>query len=111
LVSAGWSFGSVVALHAALGQPRVAAAVAIAPPFGRSASPDPPAPERMRDWDRPVLVVAGERDDISPVDAMRPWVAGANAELSVVPGADHFFRQPELVADEMLAFLRRHGVG
>ena len=114
IVVVGWSFGSVVGLHAALRHPRVVAAVAIAPPMSggtHGLSPDPPTPEAVCSWGRPLLVIGGEVDTIAPVDPVRPWAEASRAELVVIPGADHYFReQAELVAETIVAFLRRHGV-
>lgn len=113
LISGGWSFGSVIALHAAIRHPKVVAAVAIAPPMGGGTtglSPNPPTAEQMCAWARPVLVVGGEQDSICPVASFRGWAEASRAEVVVIPRADHYFREPQLVADAVVEFLRRHGV-
>jgi pimeloyl-[acyl-carrier protein] methyl ester esterase len=56
---------------------------------------------------QPALVIAGERDTITPADAAR-WLASAlpHASLLVIPGAAHapFLSRPEAVVDALDAF-------
>ena len=56
---------------------------------------------------QPALVIAGDRDTITPVAASR-WLAGAlpNASLTVVPGAAHapFLSHPDAVVAALDAF-------
>jgi pimeloyl-ACP methyl ester carboxylesterase len=60
----------------------------------------------------PVLMVAGSADDITPgVDEKaRPYVDGKRVHLTVIDGADHFFRDlyAEEAADAISAFLKGH---
>jgi len=85
LIVAGFSFGAVVAVRAAL-QLRAAALVTVAPPIERlpSGEPLPSCP-----W----LVVHGEADALISIDSVIAWLDAQppGPELDVVSGADHFF--------------------
>jgi hypothetical protein len=98
-VLVGWSFGAWIALRHALTDRRIEALVLIAFPIGsRASSTKRPLPV-VGDLERlsiPALFVAGDRDDICPVDAIRDmsaWIPGA--ETLVIEGADHFFGSRE----------------
>lgn len=103
-VLVGWSFGAWIALRHALADPRVAALVLIAFPLGsRATSTNRPLPGvgDLEGLGAPTLLVAGDTDQICPVDGMRNlarWIP--RAETLVIPGADHFFgrREGELAA-------------
>ena len=103
-VLVGWSFGAWIALQHALTDPRIAALVLVAFPIGsRATSSKRPLPELgdLESLTVPTLLVAGDSDDICPVDGMTnlaAWIPGA--ETLVLPGADHFFgrRERELAA-------------
>ena len=59
----------------------------------------------------PTLVLHGDRDEIIPLeDPLRIYRAIPNAELSIVPNADHmaFISQVEVFSPIMLDFLKRH---
>lgn len=87
LVVGGFSFGSMVALGAAAGDPRVVAL------FGLS------LPVRMYDYgflaevQKPILVVQGEEDELGSGAEVAPIVAalGAHVTLARIAGSDHFF--------------------
>ncbi len=87
-VMAGFSFGSVVALHVAAREPRVRAVAALGFPlvrFGDAATLQAPR--------QPRLFVQGERDPFGPGDELRALVEPLPPprELVIVPGASHFF--------------------
>ncbi len=48
-----------------------------------------PVAEHLESYDGPVLVVAGEDDSIVPPELSREVVEVADAELTMIPGADH----------------------
>lgn len=86
LVLVGYSFGAIMAWHAA----REAAPDAlfmIAPPLARMALDASAAPTC------PVHLVAGALDDFAPEDALRALHSRlpTPGDLTIVPGADHFF--------------------
>lgn len=97
----GYSFGADIALS--VGDPRVTGWAAVAPPlhFG-------PPPRAAAADERPVLVVAAERDRFSPPGRLREATASwPHATLTVVPGADHFLvGAADQVADVVVAWLR-----
>jgi len=83
-VLAGFSFGSICALHAA---PRLApdGLFLIGVPIGRFQAPSAvPAGTR-------VFWIQGEEDEYSPAADARRLAAERGWDLAVVPGADHFF--------------------
>jgi uncharacterized protein len=100
---AGFSFGGVIALHAATSARR-ARAVLVAPGITRVEIGDaaPPA--------CPWLIVQGEADDVVPAAAVSAWARELSPapELVVLPGAGHYFhgRINEL-RDTVLEFMRR----
>ena len=95
----GWSFGANVALREAVDDERVDGLALIGIPLGEPrldlpALPDLPGRERLRAYDRPVLLLAG---DPAPAGS-RPSAPGqhlANARVEIVPGTDHFFWKRE----------------
>ena len=100
---AGFSFGGVVALHAARAA-HPARVVVVAPGITRvelGAAPPPACP-----W----LIVQGEADDVVPAAAVSAWARTLSPapELTMLPGAGHYFhgRINEL-RDTVLEFMRR----
>jgi uncharacterized protein len=86
LVAAGYSFGAVTALRAALGDERLRLVVLVAPPVRMLQE------LALRDLGRPLLVVAGSADTLAPADALRELFADVpGARVEWIDGADHFF--------------------
>jgi alpha/beta superfamily hydrolase len=95
---AGWSFGAHVALREALDDDRVAALALVGMPLVESSPPLPDLPDRdrLRSFDRPVLLVVGEADPFCPLPDLRSLARRlSNPSLVVVPGTDHFFWKRE----------------
>jgi hypothetical protein len=84
---AGYSFGAYVAAQALLNGLEVQGAVLISPPVAFMPMPFLPRTPRL------ALIIAGDRDEICPLTALRQLLAQGPApvELAVIPGADHFF--------------------
>lgn len=86
LVACGYSWGALAAYRVGLEAPRVRRLVLVAPP------PALLERERLARAGRPVLIVAGDRDDYVPLAALRERVDGiTGVTLVVLPGVDHFF--------------------
>ena len=87
LVLVGYSFGVRCSLLHMLGNPDVAALVAIGLPL-RSY----PFTE-LAELDRPYAVVQGSADELGPLEEVRKILGGADPEarLHVVDGASHLF--------------------
>ena len=109
LISAGFSFGSYVALRLALARSsqRLLLVAPAVSRFDFASLPDPECP-----W----LVVQGENDEVVPTAEVVSWAKGRARPptLKLVPGAGHFFhgRLIELkgiVADEIRSGGRRSG--
>lgn len=103
LAIAGWSFGSIVGLNAAVAEPRVGTYVGIAPPVSMEAHidiPRDPPPDALAGWGARVLVCCGTEDPFCHPNRARAWAASlsATAEVQVFDGADHYFtdQRPEL---------------
>ena len=99
----GYSFGSMVGLRAGSSDDRVHSLVGVALPIGmRDAS-------FLLTSQKPVLLISGERDDISPLPALQELIAklAEPKRLLTIPGADHFFLgQERQVAQAAVAFLQ-----
>ena len=96
-VLGGFSFGSVVSLTEAAGDPSITHRVAVGLPLGLGE-----VDGRHYDWGfleqdrRPLFLVVGDRDEYCPVDALEERVAairaaGVQVRAAVVPDANHFF--------------------
>jgi alpha/beta superfamily hydrolase len=103
VVIAGYSFGSMVGLKAGVADARVHTLIGVALPVGmRDAS-------FLTAAQKPVLLISGDRDDISPLAALQELVAKLPdpKQLVTVAGADHFFAGREReVAQAALAFVQ-----
>jgi alpha/beta superfamily hydrolase len=103
LCLAGFSFGSWVGLPVGCADPRVAQLIGVGVPVG-SLEVDP-----LAGCTRPKLFVQGERDQYGAPEALRAWLARVPdpKQLTIVPGADHFFteQQTELY-EAVLAYFR-----
>ncbi len=86
ILACGYSWGALAAARIGVSSPRVRKLVLIAPPpamLDRAA---------LTVWGRPILVIAGDRDDFVPIDELTETLASIeDAELVVVEGVDHFF--------------------
>ena len=78
---AGWSFGAAVGLGWLAGQAAEIAYVGIAPPPDRLPDNLPPGPRR---------IIAGTRDQVVDVEAIRRYAERESIDLVLTPG-DHFF--------------------
>lgn len=69
-------------------------------------------PYLIKQLNKPILVIAGGEDTVVPdlVEKMRPLSDGQRVQLTVIEGADHFFRDlyAEEVADAAVAFIETH---
>jgi uncharacterized protein len=86
VVAAGYSFGAATALRVGLRDPRVSELILVAPPVGMM--------EKLSigEFRGPIHVIVGGRDEFSPLDELSPLLEGLpNANLDVIPKADHFF--------------------
>lgn len=105
LALVGYSFGAWVALEAARHAGPVAAVAAVALPLWRM-------PEGwLTDLDVPKLFIAGDRDTVCPVDALKTWASTLPGitEIAILTRADHYLAGREgQVADEVARFLNAH---
>ena len=86
LVAAGYSFGAIAALRAALADVRLRSLVLVAPPVRMLQG------LALRELERPLLIIAGTQDALAPVAGLRAALEGvADARLELIEGADHFF--------------------
>ncbi len=100
--AAGYSFGAGTALLVAKDDARIEQVVLVAPPLGMLRSED------LRACSRPVLIVAGDEDELAPLSELREVVAPhAHITLEVLRGVDHFFHfggmpeLPKVIADHI----------
>lgn len=84
LAACGYSFGAAAAARSAAGDPRVRRMVLVAPPPALADS------AVLGAFQGPTLVLVGQRDPIAPPEALDRMLA-KDAELVVIPEADHFF--------------------
>ncbi len=88
LLVAGFSFGSFVGLSAALGDPRVGALLAVAPPVNYYSYPE------TGDFGVPLAVVWAEDDELVPARRVSAWATdgpGVDVALHPIAGATHLF--------------------
>jgi dienelactone hydrolase len=91
---AGHSFGGWTTLAAAGRDPRIRAAVPLAPAGGSPAAPGDPLPELLDlDWDRdvPTLFLVAERDTLLPLPGMHALYQRTKSpkRMAVLANADH----------------------
>ncbi|HTO53886.1 MAG TPA: alpha/beta fold hydrolase [Myxococcota bacterium] len=86
IVAAGYSFGAATALRVGLRDARVSELILIAPPVGMVEAVS------LNEFRGPIHVIVGGRDQFSPLDELSELLEGLpNANLDVIPKADHFF--------------------
>jgi alpha/beta superfamily hydrolase len=86
IVAAGYSFGAAAALRVGLRDPRVSELILIAPPVGMLDALS------LDEFRGPIHVIVGGRDEFAPLDELSELLEGLpNANLDVIPKADHFF--------------------
>jgi alpha/beta superfamily hydrolase len=92
----GWSFGANVALREAFDDERVAALALVGLPLRPFDVKLPPLPssEDLRLLGRPMLFLAGERDEYCPAEELRAYASGV-AEVVIVDGVDHYLPRKE----------------
>jgi uncharacterized protein len=91
--TAGFSFGSWVALESGAADERVTALIGIAPPVATSVSGQQYTFEGTLASTKPKFFVQGEADDVCPLEAMWAFYGKLQEpkELVVIDGADHLF--------------------
>jgi uncharacterized protein len=94
----GWSFGANVALREAIDDDRVGALALIGLPLDPKdvTLPELPPPAVLKVFRRPVIMLAGERDEFCPADMLRAF--GKNlpeGKVTVLEGTDHFLWRRE----------------
>jgi len=86
VIGAGYSFGAASALRVGLRDARIVELILIAPPV---AMIEAIALEKFRG---PIHVIVGGRDAFAPLSELSALLEGLpNANLDVIPKADHFF--------------------
>jgi alpha/beta superfamily hydrolase len=108
----GWSFGASVALREALDDERVGSLALIGVPLDPKdvELPALPTPAELRILSRrPVLLIAGERDEYCPPELLRAFgSAFPVAEVAIVKDTDHYFwRRERELASTVAAFAER----
>ncbi len=89
----GYSFGAWVALRYAITDERIQGYVGIGFPAGRLLESPTPPDAAIRAYTRPKLFLTGDADELTPLPALRDFVAGLAEPktLHVLRAADHFF--------------------
>jgi alpha/beta superfamily hydrolase len=86
LVACGYSFGACSAVRSAAASARVRRLLLVSPP------PSLLDAAVLGSFEGPVLVIAGEADDLAPSGKLSGLVDGSPAaRLEIIPDADHFF--------------------
>jgi alpha/beta superfamily hydrolase len=109
----GWSFGANVALREALDDARVAGLALIGPPLDHDLDlPALPAAAELRLLRRPVLLLAGERDEYAPPDALETLRSRLpDARTAIVPGTDHYLWRREREAAAIVGEFAQETLG
>ncbi len=85
IYAAGYSFGAMVALKAALGDDRVSALVGVAPPTSLGSF------DFLKSNSKPLLMITGAQDEYCDASAIKRYVRPGSDKLETISGADHFF--------------------
>jgi hypothetical protein len=86
VIAAGYSFGAAAALRVGLRDARISELILIAPPIAMIES------LALDEFCGPIHVIVGGRDTYAPLGQLSALLAGLpNANLDVIPKADHFF--------------------
>jgi alpha/beta superfamily hydrolase len=86
ILAGGYSWGAATAARVAIGRPRITRLILVAPP---ATMLDGAA---LAALGKPLLIIAGDRDDYVPLDPIRKIVDSIEgAQLEVLEGVDHFF--------------------
>ncbi len=95
---AGYSFGAGMA--AAIADESVMAVALVSAPSGRLSSAS-----KLSEYAGPVLLLTGDQDHVSSVEALEGAAKGRSGTTEVVsvPGVDHFWRGAEAVLEESVA--------
>jgi len=97
----GYSFGAWVGLQAALDLPFPKALIAVSPP---NAMFDHSFISQTR---KPLLIVAGDRDEYCNIDRLLPSLEDVSYELAHTPAADHFwYGQEAFLASAVTSFIK-----
>ena len=104
LWTAGFSFGSWVALETGAADERVTALIGIAPPVATSVSGQEYTFEGTLASTKPKFFVQGEADEVCPLEAMWAFYGKLQEpkELVVIDAADHLFEGKTQEAGEAL---------
>lgn len=92
----GWSFGASVALREAFEDERVSALALFGAPLRPNDLELPPMPtaEELRLLERPLLLLAGAKDEYCPSDELGAYGEGV-AEVVIMDGTDHYLWRRE----------------
>ena len=86
VIAAGYSFGAATALRVGLRDARIAELILIAPPIAMIES------LALDEFQGSIHVIVGGRDTFAPLGQLSALLEGLpNANLDVIPKADHFF--------------------
>lgn len=95
VAAAGWSFGSIVGLHASMIDGDIESYVAIAPPASVTPHmelPSLPSQERIETWRGRMLAICGTVDGFCTPAGLRKWAGNIpGATVQIFEGEDHFF--------------------
>jgi uncharacterized protein len=103
IVLAGYSFGAMAAMNAVPALSDLAALALIALPLRMTAA------EALAQLNPPIILAAGDSDDYCPSAQLQTLqeVLGSRTQLTIIPGADHFFGGYEAeLTDAMERMLR-----
>jgi uncharacterized protein len=105
IIVCGWSFGANVALRETLDDERVSALVLIGLPLdpGDVELPAIPRGAELRALRTPVMLLAGERDEYCPPEALR--TVGSefrHARVEILEGTDHYLWRREREAAALI---------
>lgn len=108
----GWSFGANVALREAFEDRRVDALALFGLPLQANDLSLPPLPDpgELQALGRPLLLLAGERDEYCPPDELRAYGEGV-AQVVIVDGVDHYLSRREREAAAIVGAFADQAIG